>query len=153
MAINWTEAQIEDVVASVIKNLGASATTVRSDWDSTQYHGRKLIGVYADMNDAIDAATAGYKAIRAMSVEQREKVITRIRELCRNEAPIMAELGVAETKMGRVDHKTAKHNAGYGGYRSASENGRLWFNADGNGAFRRCRQYHPQYQPFGNGYL
>ena len=109
MAINWTEAQIEEVIASVMKNLGNGGATVRSDWDSTQYHGRKLIGIYADMNDAIDAATAGYKAIRAMSLEQREKVIAVVRDLCRKEAPIMAELGVAETKMGRVDHKTAKH--------------------------------------------
>ncbi|MBQ7923990.1 MAG: aldehyde dehydrogenase EutE [Clostridia bacterium] len=109
MAINWTEAQIEQVIAQVIKNLGGAASTVRNDWDSTQYNGRKLIGIYADMNDAIDAATAGYKAIRAMSLEEREKVIAKVRELCRKEAPIMAKLGVTETKMGRVEHKTAKH--------------------------------------------
>ncbi len=109
MAINWTEAQIEEVIANVIKNLGGAASTVRNDWDATQYNGRKLIGIYADMNDAIDAATAGYKAIRAMSLEEREKVIAVIRDLCRKEAPIMAKLGVTETKMGRVEHKTAKH--------------------------------------------
>jgi propionaldehyde dehydrogenase len=61
------------------------------------------------MNDAITAASAGYKAIRDMTLEEREKIIGVIRRLCREEAPIMAELGVAETKMGRVDHKTAKH--------------------------------------------
>ena len=109
MAINWTEAQIEEVVASVLKNLKGEAPAQSKGWDSTQYEGRKLIGVYADMNDAIEAATAGYKAIRAMSLEEREKVITAIRELCRKEAPIMARLGVAETKMGKVAHKTAKH--------------------------------------------
>ena len=109
MAIQWTEAQIEEVIASVIKNLNGGAPVVKNGWDSTQYNGRKLIGVYADMNDAIDAATAGYKAVRAMSLEEREKVISVIRDLCRKEAPIMAELGVAETKMGRVAHKTAKH--------------------------------------------
>ena len=109
MAINWTEAQIEEVVASVIKNLNGGAPVAKSEWDSTQYNGRRFIGVYADMNDAIDAATAGYKAVRAMSLEEREKVIAAIRELCRKEAPIMAKLGVAETKMGRVAHKTAKH--------------------------------------------
>ena len=108
MAINWTEAQIEEVVATVVKALGGAPNQV-SGWDATQYNGRKLIGVYADMNDAIDAANAGYKAIRAMSLEEREKVISAVRELCRKEAPIMAELGVAETKMGRVAHKTAKH--------------------------------------------
>lgn len=108
MAINWTEAQIEEVVAAVIKNLGG-ATTAKSGWDSTQYNGRRFIGIYADMNDAIDAATIGYKAVRAMSLADREKIITAIRELCRKEASIMANLGVTETKMGRVAHKTAKH--------------------------------------------
>ena len=109
MAINWTEAQIEEVIAAVIRNLGGSAPSKKTGWDASQYNGRKLIGVYSDMNDAIDAATAGYKAVRAMRLEEREKVISAIRELCRKEAPIMAELGVAETKMGRVTHKTAKH--------------------------------------------
>ncbi len=109
MAINWTEAQIEEVINAVIKNLNGGTPVVNNRWDATQYNGRKLIGVYADMNDAIDAATAGYKAVRAMSLEEREKVIAIIRDLCRKEASIMAELGVAETKMGRVAHKTAKH--------------------------------------------
>ncbi len=109
MAIQWTEAQIEEVVSAVIKNLGGGAPVKKTGWDSTQYGGRKLIGVYADMNDAIDAATAGYKAIRAMSLEEREKVISNVRELTRKDAPIMAELGVSETKMGRVAHKVAKH--------------------------------------------
>ena len=93
----------------MLKNLGGCASTVAKDWDSTQYQGRKLIGIYVDMNDAIEAATAGDKAIRAMSLEDREKIISAIRDLCRKEAPIMATLGVAETKMGRVEHKTAKH--------------------------------------------
>ena len=112
MAINWTEAQIEQVVASVLRSLGTTTTTEKTTctgWDSTGYCGRKFIGVYEDMNDAIEAATSGYKAIRAMSLDEREKLITIIRDLTRKEAPIMAALGVAETKMGRVDHKTAKH--------------------------------------------
>ena len=111
MAINWTEAQIEQVVASVLRSLGTTTTekTTSCQWDSTGYCGRRFIGVYEDMNDAIEAATSGYKAIRAMSLDEREKLIAIIRDLTRKEAPIMAALGVAETKMGRVDHKTAKH--------------------------------------------
>ena len=111
MANNWTEAQINEIVASVLKqmNTSAPAPAATKQWDSTQYEGRKLIGIYADMNDAIAAANEGYKAIRSMSVADREKLITVIREMTREEAPIMAALGVAETKMGRVDHKTAKH--------------------------------------------
>ena len=113
MAINWTEADIERVVASVLKNLNTDTVVkTNASWDSTGYGQRKFVGVYADMNDAIEAATRGYKAIRAMSLEEREKIITVIRDLTRKEAPIMAEIGVAETKMGRVAHKIAKHNLG-----------------------------------------
>ena len=109
MAINWTEAQIEEIVASVMKGLKKEAPATECEYDGCGYNGKKFIGVYTDMKDAIDAAECGYKAIRAMSLEQREKIIQIIRDLCRSEAPTMARLGVDETKMGRVDHKTAKH--------------------------------------------
>ena len=112
MALNLTEAQINAIVAQVVSEFKAApaAPAATKDWDSTQYKGRKLIGVYATMEEAIEVANAGYRAIRSMSVADREKVITAIREFTRAEARILAELGVAETKMGRVDHKFAKHN-------------------------------------------
>ena len=109
MAINWTEAQIEKIVASVMKGLGCETPAEKANYDGSGYNGKNYIGVYADMNEAIDAAELGYKAIRAMSLEERERVITVIRDLCRNEASVMSEIGVSETKMGRKDHKTAKH--------------------------------------------
>ena len=109
MAINWTEAEIEAVVKRVISGLSATAPSTRREWSAEEYEGRRFVGVYADMNDAIAAATAGYKAVRAMTLAERERIIDVIRELCRKEAPIMAELGVAETKMGKVEHKVAKH--------------------------------------------
>lgn len=111
MAINWTEAQIADVVTKVLAEMNGKSAPALSDkeWDGSQYHGRKYIGVFEKMEDAIEAASAGYAAVRAMSVAQREKLITSIRNLCRAEAPVMAQLGVTETHMGRVEHKTAKH--------------------------------------------
>lgn len=66
------------------------------------------------MNAAIDAAHAGYKAVRDMSVEQREKIITEIRRLTREEAATVAALGVAETGMGRVEAQTAQAYFGGG---------------------------------------
>ena len=106
MATTISESEIRQVVSQV---LNCIQTTPAASWDSTQYGGRKLIGIYEDMNEAIKAAEAGYRAIRSMSVEERERIITEIRKRTREEAPIMAELGVAETGMGRVDHKRAKH--------------------------------------------
>ena len=104
--------QIEDIVKQVISNLSsgpAVAEAPAKDYDSTQYKGRKFVGVFEDMNDAIAAANEGYKCVRAMSVEKREKIITAIRELTRAEAQIMGELGVSETGMGKVEHKRLKH--------------------------------------------
>ena len=111
MAIEISEAQINQIVQSVLKTMpGAEpAKSEQRSWDSTQYEGRTFAGIFTDMNTAIAATQEGYKAVRAMSVEKREKIITEIRRLTRAEAPIMAKLGVEETGMGRVDHKIAKH--------------------------------------------
>ncbi len=106
MARNLTEAEIREVVSQVLNQVAAVPT---ASFDSTQYAGKKFVGVFDDMNDAIAAAQVAYKAVRAMSVEKREQLITEIRRLTRAEAHIMAEIGVKETGMGRVDHKTAKH--------------------------------------------
>ena len=104
---NISEAEIREVVNLVLNNMKSS--TNATDWDSTHYGPRKFVGVYSDMNEAIEAASNGYKAVRAMSVEQREAIITEIRRLTRAEAPIMAQLGVSETGMGKVEHKRLKH--------------------------------------------
>ena len=103
---NITEAEIRKIVENIIKG---SANSGSKNYTSTEYEGRRLIGIYADMNEAIDAAERGYRAVRSMTVEQREKIITEIRRLTIAEAPIMAEMGVAETGMGKVEHKRLKH--------------------------------------------
>lgn len=106
---NFSENEIRDIVAKVLGNMNNASAAPVANYDSTQYAGRKLIGIYSDMNDAIAAAQEGYKAVRAMQVEERERIITEIRRLTREEAPIMAKLGVEETKMGKVEHKRLKH--------------------------------------------
>ena len=108
MAQNITESQIRQIVENVIKGVATDAKS-NASYTSTEYKGRKLIGIYEDMNEAIDVAEKGYKAIRAMSVEQREKIISEIRRLTIAEAQNMAEIGVAETGMGKVEHKRLKH--------------------------------------------
>ena len=103
-----TENEIKDIVAKVLGQM-QNLTPAEKNWDSTQYGGRKFIGIFDDMNQAIEAANKGYKAVRSMSIEEREKIITAIRELARAEAATLAKLGVEETGMGRVEHKRLKH--------------------------------------------
>lgn len=100
--------QIEDIVRRVLSDMDTPAQTEKN-YSSTEYNGRRFIGIFSDMNAAIEAANSGYRAVRSMSVEQREKIIAAIRGLIRKEARIMAEMGVEETGMGRVEHKRLKH--------------------------------------------
>ena len=102
---NITEAEIRQIVENIIKGTPSGA----KKYSSVEYEGRKLVGIFSCMNEAIDAAERSYKAVRAMTLEQREKIITEIRRLTVAEAEIMAEMGVSETGMGRVEHKRLKH--------------------------------------------
>ena len=108
MGTQISEKDIRDIVAKVLSNMnGGEAATAK--YSASEYNGRKFVGVYADMNDAIAAANEGYKMVRAMSVAERERIITEIRKLAREEALTMATIGVGETGMGKIEHKRLKH--------------------------------------------
>jgi len=108
-----SESAISAIVAKVLSEMKAAgsapAASNAASYDAVSYFGRKYIGVYDNMEEAMVAVKASYKAIRELSVERREEIITEIRKLCNAEAEIMAKIGVEETGMGRVDHKTLKH--------------------------------------------
>ena len=106
----YTEDQVKEIIEKVVKEYKNSNSDIPSTgYTPTSYNGRKFVGIFSDMNDAIAAANKGYQAIRSMTVEQRQKIIDKIREFTRENAQILAEIGVAETKMGRVEHKRLKH--------------------------------------------
>ncbi len=66
-------------------------------------------GVFSDMNEAIAAAKAAQAQVRVMSMDQREKIISNIRKLTKENAETLARMGVQETGMGNVGHKILKH--------------------------------------------
>lgn len=61
------------------------------------------------MTEALAAVDKAYKQYKEYSIEQREKMIAKIREFTLAEAENMARLGVEETGMGRVADKIIKH--------------------------------------------
>lgn len=95
MSVN--EQMVQDVVRQVVAKLQLA----------TDVSGQK--GVFADMNDAIEAAKKAQKYVRRMSMDQREEIITNIRRKTRENAEIFARMGVQETGMGNVGHKILKH--------------------------------------------
>ncbi len=98
MAIN--EALVQDVVKQVIARMGVSEKLNAP---------KGKLGVFADMKDAISAAKASQKIIKEMPLSLREEIISLIRKKTIENAEKFAEMAVAETGMGNVKHKIAKH--------------------------------------------
>ncbi len=95
------EKQISEIIKNVLASAGAENSIVE---DARSYK-----GVFDSMAEALEAVNKAYKQYRSYTVEQREQMIAKIRELTLNEAEEMAKLGVAETGMGRVSDKIIKH--------------------------------------------
>ncbi len=91
------EKYISQIVESVLSEMQGAGTSKRQ------------LGVFDDMNDAIKAAEKAYKEFRSYTVEQREKMVEKIRKYTLDNAEILAKLGVEETGMGRVEDKIIKH--------------------------------------------
>ncbi len=93
------EKYISQLVESVLKDVTAPTIS----------NAKGQLGVFDKMEDALEAVKKAYKLYRSYSVAQREKMISKIRELTLNEAETMARMGVEETGMGRVSDKIIKH--------------------------------------------
>lgn len=102
--MNISEKEIEGIVRQVIAGMAVSEASSGMVID-----GKTYLGVFEDMNDAIDAAWKAQKKLYDMSVEEKEEIISAIRRLILEEAETLAKLGVSETGMGRVEHKILKH--------------------------------------------
>ncbi len=91
------DSMIKDIIQTVVAKMQLEETSMNGH------------GVFHDMGDAIEAARKAQKILRKMSMDQREKIIIRIREKTLEHAEILARMGVEETGMGNVGHKILKH--------------------------------------------
>lgn len=95
MSVN--EKMVQDIVQEVVAKMQISSDVA----------GKK--GVFLDMNEAIEASKKTQKIVARMSMDQREAIISNIRQKIRENAEILARMGVEETGMGNVGHKILKH--------------------------------------------
>ena len=98
-------------------------------------------GIFKDMNEAIEAAKASQKIVRKMSLDQREKIITCIRRKTKENAEILARMGVDETGMGNVGDTRYRRSQHYSMVR------RQRTYSDRDGTIRCDRSNHSMYQP------
>lgn len=95
MSVN--EKMVQDIVQEVVAKMQISSDV----------SGKK--GVFSDMNEAIEASKKAQKVVARMSMDQREAIISKIRQKIKENAEILARMGVEETGMGNVGHKILKH--------------------------------------------
>ena len=66
-------------------------------------------GVFATVDDAVDAAATAFKELDGMSLEGRQKIIASIRESMFENAEELARLAHTETGLGRFEDKVVKN--------------------------------------------
>ncbi len=65
-------------------------------------------GVFATVDEAVQAASASQVRVAALSLEERGRIVSIIRRLCEENANEWARLELEETGLGRLDHKIEK---------------------------------------------
>lgn len=97
MVVN--ETQLQDIVKKVLGQLQNEPTR----------NPKQLLGIFENMDEAVSAAKKAQTVMQRLSMDCREKIISNIRKKTIENAEVMAVMGVEETKMGNVGHKTLKH--------------------------------------------
>lgn len=104
--MNVANADIERIVKAVVQSLEQRGP-VTAPAGASQPSKPLPAGVFASLDDAVAEADKAYRELR--SVAMRRKVVQAIREAGERYARELAELAVAETKMGRVEDKYEKN--------------------------------------------
>ncbi len=114
-AIN--EGLIRDVVQEVLSRLGQTASTglrgnghnvIPAAASATQIRSGRSYGVFADANQACEAAQASYLQLQQKGVAARRKIIDIVKSMVEANAEPWGRLELEETKIGRLDHKIEK---------------------------------------------
>src|SRR6516225_4154960 len=115
-AIN--ETLIRDVVAEVLNRLGherhgggslAPACACEKTFNSAAARSSGgSYGVFQDANQACDAAQDGFEQLKKKGIAGRSKVVEIVKSLADANAIEWGKIELAETKIGRLDHKIEK---------------------------------------------
>lgn len=74
-----------------------------------QIYAQSSRGVFATIEDAIKASEKAFLEYSDVSLATREKIIARIRSLCRDKLKTLAKLAIEETGLGRYEDKIRKN--------------------------------------------
>jgi aldehyde dehydrogenase len=96
---------IQDVVSEVMRRLGETHPAAAA----TQNQPRAgSLGVYVKVDDAVTAADEAQKRLLKLPMEDRDGIVKLIKSIAKQNAREWGAMELAETKVGRLDHKIEK---------------------------------------------
>jgi len=108
-----SDQQVDIIAARLAERLSAPATaatnTAARNVPVSTSRAALGEGVFANVDDAVEAAGVAYRELDGMSLEGRQKIIASIRESMLEHAEELARHAHAETGLGRVEHKIIKN--------------------------------------------
>ena len=97
------EESIRQIVEDVINNM---------DLNKPKDDGMNNIGIFSNINNAIDAAEIAFKELGKLSLETRKNIIINIRKNCLANKELISQMACQETGMGRWEDKVIKNELG-----------------------------------------
>lgn len=99
-----SEQAVRQIVQEVLSQIssGSSAAPPQNNGASGNW------GVFDDVDQAVAAAQQGFEQLAAASMEDRAAAIEIVKSMCEDRAEEWGRKELAETKIGRLDHKIAK---------------------------------------------
>ena len=102
--VQIAQPEIERIVREVVQELQAQSANV-----GRVAAKEDTLGVFSDVNAAVQAASVAFREARQLSLNQRETIIRHMRAASRSYARVLAQEAVAETGLGRVEDKVEKN--------------------------------------------
>ena len=106
------EKKVEEIVKQVLAEVRVSykdVSTVQSAAPAVSFGASGELGIFATIDEAIDAAFMAQKKYETMGLDFRKKYEQAMREAGFREAERLARLAIDETKIGRYEDKIAKN--------------------------------------------
>ena len=98
----------EQAVRQIVQEVLSQISTTNGTPAGAPATGGGNWGVFTDVDDAVTAAQQGFEQLANASMEQRATAIEIVKSMCEQRAEEWGQKELAETKIGRLDHKIAK---------------------------------------------
>ncbi len=102
------EELVAEIAREVVARLRVQLQPQTSSAAPATYAAASRDGVFATVDEAVNAAYEAQKKVAAMSFDDRKRMIDIIVRICNDRREELGRMEMEETKVGRLDHKILK---------------------------------------------